>query len=94
MTKTKTLIVTAAAVIALSGCGAFDDYNDDRGKGDAPVGERHESPRQIWQNVDGFPNLIAYCIGANGAYTTTRESPPVIVKDDANCAEGGQLYEP
>ena len=81
-----TLVVAAAA----AGCSG---YNDDRGKGDAPVGARHEAPRQVWQNLDGYPNVSAFCVGVNGVYTTTREAAPVVVPDDPNCAEGGILAE-
>lgn len=80
-------MVLAVGVVGCSG------YNDERGKGDAPVGRRHESPRQVWQNVDGFPNLVAFCVGVNGVYTTTREAPPVVIPEDPNCAEGGLLAE-
>jgi hypothetical protein len=80
----------AAALVALVGCSSF---NDDRGIGDAPVGKQHEEPHQVWVNIDSYPNVAAFCIGANGVYTTTREAPPVVIKDDPNCAEGGVLHE-
>ena len=67
--------------------------DDEEGRGDAPVGERHEDPRQVWVSPDLFPNITAYCIGENGAYITTREAPPVILPDDPNCQEGGILRE-
>lgn len=68
--------------------------NDPKGLGDAPVGERHEAPRQVWVNIDHYPNVAAFCVGVNGVYTTTRrEAPPAVVPDDPNCAEGGALRE-
>lgn len=78
---------------ALTGCSA---WNDERGRGDAPVGERHEEPRETWQNVDKFPNIVAFCIGENGVYTNTRtQGDPVdIVVGDPNCTEGGELVDP
>ena len=82
-------IIAGLAVVILAGCGS---YNDARGIGDAPVGKRHEAPRQVWQNIDGMMNIAAFCIGENGVYTHTREAPPVIVRDDPNCDEGGILH--
>ena len=97
MTSTSrwTVRVAAAAttlVVAVTAAGC-SGYNDDRGKGDAPAGARHEAPRQVWQNLDGYPNVSAFCVGVNGVYTTTREAAPVVVPDDPNCAEGGILAE-
>lgn len=87
----KIITVTAITALALTGC---DQHNDDRGIGDAPVGTRHEDPRQVWQNIDGFPNIAAFCIGPNGVYTHTRAAAPVVVVSDPNCAEGGLLVTP
>ena len=83
----------AAGGVMLTGCS---EYNDERGRGDAPVGERHEDPRQIWQNLDKFPNVSAFCIGENGVYTNTGDNrdPVDIIVSDPNCAEGGILYDP
>ena len=83
---------SAAIVVTVTAAGC-SGYNDDRGKGDAPVGTRHEAPRQVWQNLDGFPNVAAFCVGVNGVYTTTREAAPVVVPEDPNCAEGGILAD-
>lgn len=79
---------TVLAGLLATGCSS-----DERGTGDAPVGELHEEPRRIWVNIDKYPNVSAFCIGANGIYTTTRESAPVVVQDDSNCAEGGVLAQ-
>lgn len=88
----KTIIAgLAIAGLAFTGCSK---YNDARGRGDAPVGGVHEQARQVWENLDQFPNISAFCIGSNGVYTTTREGVAlVIVQDDANCAEGGILHD-
>lgn len=80
------LAFTVLAGLVAAGCSS-----DERGIGDAPVGDQHEEPRQVWVNVDRFPNVSAFCIGANGVYTTTREAAPTVVQDDTNCAEGGVL---
>ena len=91
MTLRKKALAFGAAAVLLAACNS---YNDARGIGDAPVGKRHEAPRQVWQNIDGMMNISAFCIGANGAYTHTREAAPVIVPNDPNCAVGGILAEP
>jgi hypothetical protein len=83
-------LVAAASFLALAGCSGF---NDARGVGDAPVGQRFEAPRRVWANIDQFPNVAAFCIGANGVYTTTRQAAPAVVPDDPNCAEGGILRD-
>lgn len=86
----KSLIGAAVGVLILASCSS---YNDARGIGDAPVGKRHEAPRQVWQNIDGMMNIAAFCIGVNGVYTHTREAAPVVVPNDPNCSEGGVLAE-
>lgn len=78
--------LTVPIALGLVGCS-----RDDKGMGDAPVGQRHEAPRQVWNSPDGFANIAAFCIGVNGAYVHTREAAPVIVANDPNCAEGGLL---
>lgn len=83
-------VLALAGAVSLLGAACS---NDEEGRGDAPVGERHESPRQVWVAPDLYPNVTAWCIGVNGAYVTTREAPPVIVPDDPNCQEGGALTE-
>lgn len=83
-------VVALVGLLTALGAGCS---NDEEGRGDAPVGERHESPRQVWVAPDLFPNITAWCIGQNGAYVTTREAAPVIIPDDPNCAEGGVLAD-
>jgi hypothetical protein len=81
-------LATTASLIA--GCGS--DYDTERGRGDAPVGKTFEDDRKVWQNVDQYPNISAFCIGNSGVYTTTREASPVIIADDSNCLPGGALF--
>lgn len=81
-------LLAVAVAGTLAGCS---NYNDDRGKGDAPVGDRDEQPRNIWNNVNDFPNISAFCIGDNGIYTTTRNAAPTVIVSDPECAEGGAL---
>ena len=68
------LLVILVAVVAA--CGT---YNDDRGIGDAPVGERHEDPREVWQNIDGYPNVSAFCVHSHLVITNTRDADAVDV---------------
>lgn len=89
-TSRNTVIAVAALGLVLAGCSGF---NDERGRGDAPVGQRFEQPRRVWVNVDQFPNIAAFCIGENGVYTHTRQAAPVVVPDDKNCDEGGVLRD-
>lgn len=91
--------VTAAVAVGgtvlafmLGGC---DPWNDERGKGDAPVGDRHESHRQVWENINDFPNVVAWCIGENGVYTTGKDyegDSMDVIPEDPNCKPGGILY--
>lgn len=76
----------ACFMLAAAGCSG-----DDKGLGDAPVGDSNEAPRRVWTAPDQFMNVAAFCIGVNGAYVHTREAAPVIVPNDPNCAEGGIL---
>lgn len=84
--KRKFTVVALVAAMTLTGCGKYNNA-----RGDAPVGDKNEAPRKVWNNVDSFPNIVAFCIGNDGAYTTTRQAAPVIISDDPNCAEGGIL---
>jgi hypothetical protein len=87
------LAALAGATVALAAVAGCSGFNDARGIGDAPVGATSEAPRRVWVNIDQYPNVAAFCIGANGIYTTTRQAAPVVVADDPNCAEGGILRD-
>lgn len=90
-------IVTVALAVGsatVAGCGTtIDSFKSDRGTGDVPVGEVNSDARDVWQNVDGFPNVSAFCIGATGIYSVTGDNrdPLKIVGSDPNCAPGGIL---
>jgi hypothetical protein len=89
--KSRCLLAIVAFVAIGTSCSS---WNDDRGRGDSPVGKRHEAPRQIWFGPDRYHNVAAWCIGANGVYAHTRSgAPPVVIANDPNCEEGGILYE-
>jgi len=78
----KRLILVIVAVLFAASCS---EWNDDRGKGDAPVDQRPDQTVNVYPNGDGYPNIAWFCIGGNGVYTTTREAPPVIIPDDPEC---------
>lgn len=92
--KVMLIPVLAVATLGAFGLAACSKYEDTRGIGDAGVGKQHPAPRQVWPNIDKYPNVAAFCIGVNGVYTTTREAAPVVVPNDANCVEGGVLVSP
>lgn len=83
----KKILPAAIAVLALAGCGAF---NDQRGKGDAPVANRKgdDAPARVVNMPDGFSNVAFKCIDSNGLYVTTKDAAPVVVADDPLCVEG------
>lgn len=72
--------------ISLTGCSK---YNDERGKGDAPVAGKRgdDSPANVTNFPDHFANIATKCAaGAPGyrIFVTTREAPPVVLPDP-NC---------
>lgn len=72
---------------------ACSEFNDDRGIGDAPAKQVDDAAVPVWPGPDQFMNVGAYCIGPNGVYIHTREAPPAVVRDDANCEPGGLLAD-
>lgn len=69
----KTAAIAGAGLLLAVGCS-----NDEEGRGDAPVGERHEAPRQVINMPDSFPNLAIACDGTTAIMVTTRTNPVVI----------------
>ncbi|MFE2585746.1 hypothetical protein [Streptomyces sp. NPDC059378] len=64
----------ALLLVALLG-GCSQSYDDQRGKGDAPVAGRagEDSPAEVHNFPDGFGNLSTKCVGqGRRAYATTR----------------------
>ncbi|MEU3243335.1 MULTISPECIES: hypothetical protein [unclassified Streptomyces] len=73
----------------LSGCSK--EYNDKRGKGDAPVQGRmgDNTAAEVFNMPDGFGNLATKCVGHGfRAYVTTNASGPsnVEIVPDKTCA--------
>ena len=75
------LALLPVAALAVAGCS--QDY---KGLGDAPVGKRHEAPREVIVNPDHFPNIVTGCDGhGHRYYATTRENTTITVITDPSC---------
>lgn len=60
------------------------------GIGDAPVGDRDDTPAAVVNMPDRFANVAMKCMGPNGVYVSTREAAPVVVvASDPLCREAG-----
>lgn len=84
-------IVIVALVALIAGCGAQDAFNDDRGKGDAPVGETDDSEAEVINMPNEFANIAHKCDGhGHRVYTTTHGGGPreIAVIDDPSCPGG------
>lgn len=78
----RALTVLGVIVVALLvGAGSCDE----KGLGDAPVGDAYEAPRTVIVMPDQFANLMVACDGPTRIYVTTREAPPVVVADHPAC---------
>jgi hypothetical protein len=58
---------------------------DEKGLGDAPVGDRLEGDRTVIVMPDQFSNIAVVCDGPVRLYVTTRQAPPVAVPDHPAC---------
>jgi hypothetical protein len=76
--------VGTAVGVLLGGCS---EYNDKRGKGDAPVEDREgdDKPAVVVNFPDGFANVALKCYGGTGFVSTTREAPVQVVPDARWC---------
>lgn len=79
--RRRTVVGLGAVVAGLSFAGSCDQ----RGLGDAPVGDAYEAPRAVIVMPDEFPNLVVACDGPVRVYVTTREAPPVVVNGHPAC---------
>ncbi|WP_327719855.1 hypothetical protein OG381_34270 [Streptomyces sp. NBC_00490] len=90
MNKTAGALVGALLLFGAVGCS---EYNDERGKGDAPVAGRggDDSAKHVTNNPDGFGNVATGCVyGAPGFryfVTTNTGSAPsnLVVRVDEAC---------
>ena len=78
-------IAVLALGLAATGCNAV---NDARGRGDAPVGSKDDSPAEVINFPDQFANVAHKCDGhGHRVYSTTRQAAPVVI-DDPSCPGG------
>ena len=75
------LIGLALALVLVGFAGSCDE----KGLGDAPIGERDEAPRDIIVMPDQFANVAVVCDGPFRIYVTTRDAPPVVVPNHPAC---------
>ena len=83
----KSVIVSflALSCLALSACDV-QQYEDDRGVGDAPVLKQDNSPKHVTGMPDQFPNIADACVAPGfRAFVTTRYEQPLVVLQDVNC---------
>lgn len=88
---TKTIIAAALALVFMAGCSEF---NDQRGKGDAPVENRSgdDKPAVVINMPDGFANAAIKCYSGTAIVSTTREAPVQVIPDSAIC-DGDEVSE-
>ncbi|MEU5798673.1 hypothetical protein ABZ800_34895 [Streptomyces sp. NPDC047813] len=80
-----------AVIVAGLLAGCSQKYDDERGKGDAPVRGRagDNTPAEVYNMPDGFGNLATKCVGHGfRAYVTTNADAPsnVQIVEDKACA--------
>ncbi|MFJ1735123.1 hypothetical protein [Streptomyces sp. NPDC088254] len=94
MKRVRVSVCAAGLVLVLggllAGCSS-DEYNDERGKGDAPVQGKagDDTPAEVYNMPDGFGNLATKCVGHGyRAYVTTNSGGPSNVQlvEDKTCA--------
>lgn len=81
------------AAVLLLGATGCSEYNDHRGKGDAPVANRsgEDSPKAVTNNPDGFGNIVTGCVAGSShfryfATTSTSKYPSnIVVLADPKC---------
>jgi len=75
-------------VLAVGGCGWQDAHNEERGRGDAPVGTVADEPVDVIQMPDRFSNVATACDGhGHRVFVTTKsdQSRFLAVVDDPAC---------
>jgi hypothetical protein len=91
-TRKATAGAALGAVLALTMLSGCSEYDDKRGKGDAPVAGNSgdDAPAEVFNFPDGFGNVATKCVGhGNRAYVTTNNNAPSnlqIIKD-ASCVD-------
>lgn len=89
----KKLGIVAASALLLFGATACSNYNDHRGKGDAPVagGKGDDSPAYCTNMPDGYPNTCTKCVPgfAPWALTVTTDRTMIMIQAPDKC--GGKI---
>ncbi len=85
--RRRLVIGLALVLVLVGGAGSCDE----KGLGDAPIGDRHEGPRDVIVMPDTFANLAVVCDGPARIYVTTRDASPVVVMDHPACAGAEEL---
>jgi hypothetical protein len=78
------LLIGIIAAFSVAACG--DNFNNQRGRGDAPVAAKDDSAAEIINMPDLFMNLATKCNHGNRIYAHTRDAAPVVVPNDPSCA--------
>ena len=86
------VIAVISGILLFAGCGAVDEYNDERGRGDAPVRSYDDGGWDVINAPDRFPNVATRCNPfqpGTRLYIVTHGSTdvqPLVVPDEA-CAK-------
>lgn len=80
------LIVMAATVLViLLSCTSCWWDSDDRGFGDAAVGDFDDSPATVINFPNTFANVAIKCYSGTAILTTTRQAAPLVIPDSSFC---------
>jgi hypothetical protein len=85
----KLRIFVAAGLLMVAGvsCSVKDQIDTSRGRGDAPVGNVDNTPKEVIQFPDRFSNVSEACDGhGNRIFVTTKSDNSrfmAVVKDDS-----------
>lgn len=86
--------VVFLALAVFAGCASIpgtEDYNDKHGIGDAPVGDKDDSEKDVIQFPDGMSNVAHACDGhGHRVFVTTQNASgkELVVIDDPSCGGG------
>lgn len=84
-----TMRTAALAVVMAGAFGGCQQYNEERGKGDAPVGTVNDDKAHIVNFPDGFANVATKCSGIPGkriwVATHGGNARTLVIEDDESC---------
>lgn len=84
----KALLAVLAAGVLTAGCGAKNEYDEQRGRGDSGVASVDDTEKEVIQFPDRFSNVAHACDGhGHRVYVTTKsdQSRFMAVIDDPTC---------